>query len=387
MKICIIADEIYTSGGKQRVVCKIANMLSKNHDVSIAFTDKKAKINNDFYALDSKITKIYSKCFYSSKICLKPFSLLRKINIIFLKIMGVHLFKSVFFPYIEVKAYEKFLNDNLYDVVIGVAARNSALLALTNCSAIKIGWFHNTYEAYFQTRGRSCYMQEDLYKSILPNLNEIIVLTDRDQKVYSKHFRAKFIRIYNPVCINNDMSREYKKNRSLLFVGRLVYEQKGLGLLIDILKTLNKMNSNYKLQIVGKGPDEKRFFDELVKENLSENIEFIGETKDVESFYKHAKILVLPSKYEGFGLVVAEALSFGLPVISFATEGPSEILVDGECGYLIDKYNTVKFAEKIALILSNDEVRENMSKNAKKRAQEFSENEIEEQWNKFLEQY
>lgn len=384
MRICIIADELYTSGGKQRVVTKIANELSENNDVSIAFTDKNAVNQKEYYSLNKNIKRIYSSCFYSSKLSLRKYGFLRKMNLLLNYLFKMELVSQFFFPRKEIQAYESYFKKVEFDAIIGVAASNSALLALTKCNAIKIGWFHNTYEAYFQVKGRSSFRQKELYKAILPLLDTIVVLTDRDKKVYSQNFKAKFVRIYNPVCIEPHSLPVKKDPGSVLFVGRLVYEQKGLGLLIDILKCLRESGCNFKLRIVGKGPDEKMFINKLISYGLIENVEFIGETKDVEKYYLNSELLVLTSKYEGFGLVAIEALSYGLPVISFATEGPSEILADGDCGYLVRKYDVADFADKIDILLTNRELREKMSKNAFVRSKDFSSKSIINQWNQLL---
>lgn len=384
LKICFIADELYTSGGKQRVLTQVANFLVENNEVTIAFTDKRAKIKEEFYDLDDRVNRVYSTYLYSSKSSLRVYGILRKLNYFFYEKARLPLHKYFYFPKMEIASYNKFFAENKYDIVIGVAARNSALLALAECSGKKIGWFHNTYEAYFATKGRSSYGQESLYKNILPALKEVLVLTDRDKRVYSNHFDVKFQRIYNPICIESNFRVTAKHTGSILFVGRLVYEQKGLGYISEILSYLREWNCEYSLKVVGKGPDEEKFHKDIQDSGLTNKVEFIEETKDISQYYANAKLLIVPSKYEGFGLVVTEAMSFGLPVVSFATEGPSEILIDEDCGFLIKKYDTEEFAEKIRLLLTDERLRIKMGEKAIQRANAFSVEKIKNQWNQVL---
>lgn len=106
----------------------------------------------------------------------------------------------------------------------------------------------------------------------------------------------------------------------------------------------------------------------------------VGQTDNVASYYTEASIALLTSRKEGFGLVVTEAMECGLPVVSFKTEGPSEIIIDGENGFLIEKYDTEAFAKKIILLCNNKKMRYTMGQSAKQRASDFSINVIINEW-------
>lgn len=124
---------------------------------------------------------------------------------------------------------------------------------------------------------------------------------------------------------------------SLLFVGRLENGGKRLDVLFNALA---KVNGPWNLKIIGNGPSYN-MLNQMAKDlNISDNIEWLGwKTKPWEEV-KEATLLLMTSDYEGFALVVAEALARGIPVISTKTEGPSEIITNGENGWLIDRGNS-----------------------------------------------
>ena len=97
-----------------------------------------------------------------------------------------------------------------------------------------------------------------------------------------------------------------------------------------------------------------------------------GNSEDFMKYYMQASIALLPSRQEGFGLVVTEAMECGLPVISFKTKGPSEIIEDGVNGFLIDKYDVVSFAKRIVMLCERPDLRKQMGENAARRAEDFS---------------
>ena len=136
----------------------------------------------------------------------------------------------------------------------------------------------------------------------------------------------------------------------MIFVGRLDYDLKGLDLLIQALSIVKIEIPDFSLVMVGDGGGRERLENEIEKAGLKGNINMVGNSEDVMKYYMQASIALLPSRQEGFGLVVTEAMECGLPVISFKTKGPSEIIEDGVNGFLIDKYDVVSFAKRIVML-------------------------------------
>ena len=102
---------------------------------------------------------------------------------------------------------------------------------------------------------------------------------------------------------------------------------------------------------------------------------------DVESEYKRSSIFVHPSRSEGFGLVIVEAMSCSLPVVSFDCEnGPRSIISDGDDGFLVPSFNIRFFADRILMLIRDENLRKQMGEKGRLKSQEYSIEKIALQW-------
>jgi len=135
-----------------------------------------------------------------------------------------------------------------------------------------------------------------------------------------------------------DKIKSKKKEKTILYVGRLV-PQKSVDTLIKAYSLLpNEIKEDYKLKIVGEG-NQKEYLERLAKKLNIKNIVFTGKIErheDVVKEIKKASVFVLPSQRESFGITVLEAMASGTPVVSTATEGPSDYIKNGENGFLAE---------------------------------------------------
>ena len=274
---------------------------------------------------------------------------------------------------------------NRFDVVIGAGLDYSLLISELvlepNCK--KVGWQHNTFDAYFEKRGRSGYGLFEYSKSCFKGLDKILVLTNSDKKVFDLKFGINTYVYYNPIPkIQPILSK--LDNRNVLFVGRLDRYHKGLEFLIDIIRKVYDTNTDTSFTIVGDGQDSEWFREEIGKLKISNDVRIVGRTNNVYKYYSKASVLLQTSRFEGFGMTIVEAMSCGLPVVSFHNNGPDEIIRQGIDGYLVDKYDVDAFADYVNKILSNRELRDEFSENCIKRAKEFSIEELIEKFEQFL---
>ena len=137
--------------------------------------------------------------------------------------------------------------------------------------------------------------------------------------------------------------------------------------------------------MVGSGEEEQKLRNLIKQYNLNGYVNLLPSTTDVISLYKTASIYCMSSRWEGFGLVLIEAQSCGLPIVSFnCPEGPSEIIQDGINGFLCKPENSTDLAAKLKILMENDELRETFGKNSFESSERFSSREVAEKWKRLL---
>lgn len=381
MKICFITNNISECGGVQRVLTVVANGLADKHEVSIMMTSPYEISKNVVYSLNNNVKIISDKRTITVKHSFLFLKALRYINRKYIKFQNIEFLRNIYFPNREISNYNDFFKEGRFDVIIGVQARAAAMVSLLDVPGKKIGWMHNNYDAYFNTPNRFQWRQELLYNELLPNLDKLIVLTKWHKENYANGLKKKCYidNIYNPLSFESAIKSDLNNHR-LLFVGRLQYEVKGLELLVEIIKKIKAFYPNVILDVVGDGPDAERFKEKAISEDVITNINMLGMQADVVKYYLNSDVLLLTSKNEAFGLVLTEAMECGVPVISFNTEGPSEIIKNDLTGYIIENFDVDKFVDKLLLLIKNDEIRYKMGYNATKRAKEFSIKNILKKW-------
>jgi glycosyltransferase involved in cell wall biosynthesis len=191
--------------------------------------------------------------------------------------------------------------------------------------------------------------------------------------------------IGNPIReISTD--QEIIKENIVLTVGRLIPSKNHDRLIKSFLK-LNK--SGWKLVIVGGDALKMTMMNDLkdmVRELEAEDkVVLTGNRSDVDNFYLKSKIFVTASESEGFPNVIGEAMSAGLPVVAFdCTAGPSELITDGEDGFLVPLSNYTLLKQKLLLLMNDSELRDRMGLKAVKSIKKFSIEKIGEKYYSFI---
>lgn len=176
--------------------------------------------------------------------------------------------------------------------------------------------------------------------------------------------------IYNSIPIHSKpVVYKLIKNYDVLFVGRLVH-QKGIRFLLEAVSILqNKYKKIIKVAIVGEGTLEKELKKMCEKLKINNSVEFLGFQKDIDQIMKSSKVFVLPSRWEGFGIVLLEAMKNMLPIIATNVGGIPEIITDGNEGILIPKANSEILAESINKVLEDEKLRSKLIQNAYRKVQ------------------
>ena len=175
------------------------------------------------------------------------------------------------------------------------------------------------------------------------------------------------------------------KEKRVIAVGRYVY-QKGFDLLLQAWSKIEKQYPDWQLAIFGDGnrtPYEKQL-EALEIDNKRCHLN--GPTSDIQQEYINSSIFVFSSRFEGFGMVLVEAMACGLPVVSFDCPcGPKDIVKDGEDGILVENGNIDLLAINLSNLLNSKSLRQSMSKAGQKNAQRFCIDHIAEQWRNIFE--
>ena len=152
------------------------------------------------------------------------------------------------------------------------------------------------------------------------------------------------------------------KHPAILFMG-VLEKIKGLDILIKAVHLIKQSKLNFHLYVAGDGP-EKANYQKLVKKlDLEKNVSFVGyiSNNTKKCFYKSIDIFVLPSRYESFGIVLLEAMSFKKPVIASDIGGIPSIIKHKENGLLFESENTKDLADNLTLLMKNTSLREKIS--------------------------
>ncbi len=201
--------------------------------------------------------------------------------------------------------------------------------------------------------------------------------------VYSADWR-KIFAIPNPSPFSSQAVDFFGKRKELLFVGRMDNGQKCTDVLLSAWGKLQKAFPNWSLRFVGDGKDLK-IAKKTVSEKKIERVFFEGRQKP-ESYYRSASIFCMTSAYEGFPMVLVEAAAFGcVPVAFDSFVAVHDIISDGETGCLVPAFDVDKYAETLANLMRNDELRVRLAQNALSRIPEkFSPKKIGDAWEKLF---
>ena len=208
------------------------------------------------------------------------------------------------------------------------------------------------------------------------DFSKFIVLTEGNKN----EWKLKNIQVIpNPLPFF-PVEKSSLQNKKVIAVGKQSY-QKSYDRLLKSWALLDKGFQDWELHIYGK------FDEHLGLENLSKDLKidkqvfFHPPEKNIEEKYSESSIFVLSSRYEGFGMVLIEAMSFGIPCVSFnCNYGPSDIIKDNEDGFLIKNGDEKDFVQKLQELMRDENLRKEMGEKARVNVQRFLPNNVVKQW-------
>lgn len=210
----------------------------------------------------------------------------------------------------------------------------------------------------------------------------VVCITKRSLADYEAAFagRAKVAQIYNPLSWDADPAAQYNPQaKKIISCGRFT-PQKGFDMLVEIADKVLKKHMDWQWFIYGDGPDFERVKAKAAECGLGENLKMPGFNANLKNEYGNFSIFALTSRYEGFGMVLAEAQSAGLPCISFDCDaGPGEIIDNGKNGLLVKCFDLDEYARKLEFLMSRADLAE-YSRAARESAKKFSQEKFAAEW-------
>lgn len=346
------------SGGAERVLCIVSSKLAeRGHDVTIVSFDH--TLDSPFYSLSPLVKRI---------------------------ILGRHdpVHKSTLPEIISrMVTLRKTVHIEKPDIVIGFMHSIFVPLAyaLIGSGTPVIASEHIVPQHYK-------HRQLEYFAMILSGFfaKTITVLSDPVRDLYPRILRKRMHVVPNPVSVFSQPDISQRK-KIVLTIGRLD-PQKDQKTLIHAFALLAPKFPEWSLRIIGEGP-LKPDLEKLIAElGLQDKVFLPGVNKNIEQEYGQAEIFAMPSLYESFGLVTAEALSLGIPVVGFADcPGTNEIIIDGQNGLLAKPDNRINsFAASLEKLMVSENYRHELGQRGPASVQKFQPDHIVSIWENLISQ-
>ncbi|MGY3794370.1 glycosyltransferase family 4 protein [Aquimarina sp. 433] len=174
------------------------------------------------------------------------------------------------------------------------------------------------------------------------------------------------------------------ENKKVLAVGKHSF-QKGYDRLLKSWQKVNDIHQDWSLDIYGT-INEKEGLSKLAEDlGVSNSVNFYPPVKNIAEKYQQASIYTMSSRYEGFGMVLTEAMAYGVPCISYdCPYGPSDIISDKVDGLLVENGDIDTFAKAILILIEDEDKRRAMGKNAKEAVKKYLPETIAQEWNQLF---
>lgn len=375
LKIVYITPSIHTADGAARVLTMKANYFAEHfgYDITILLTEGKGL--PFFYHVSDKIKII-------------------NYDLNFEQLWNCPFWKK-FFIYIpkQIK-YKRLVRKELMrirpDITISLLRREINFLNDIKDGSKKMGEIHVHRDNYRNFKDEESNFIMNLFakfwsRQLLNNLKKLdrfVVLTDKD--------RESWIELDNVVTIPNPSpftpsTISTLTEKRVIAVARYSHE-KGIDLLLQAWALVEKKTEKWRLEVFGDG-DTTAFNAIIDKLGINRSRCILnGRTSDIEQEYLKSTIAVCSSRFEGFGMIIIEAMACGLAVVSFDCPwGPQSIINDGQDGVLVENGNIEKLADALVSLIQDEKKRNNIAINAVQSVKRFQMDRIANQWKQLFE--
>ena len=375
LKLVYITPSIHTADGAARVLTLKANYFAEHYGYDITIILTEAKGQPFFYRVSDKIKII-------------------NYDLDFEQLWNCPFWKKFFIYIPKQLKFKKLLKRDLMrihpDITISLLRREINFLNGIHDGSKKIGEIHVHRDNYRNFKDENSNFIMDAFAKLwsrqllnnLKKLDRFVVLTDKDRKAWTE--LDNVVTIPNPSPFMPTTVSPLTEKR-IIAVARYSHE-KGIDLLLEAWAKVEKRTKEWRLDVYGDG-DTTAFNALIDRLGIDRNrCRLNGRTGDIEKEYLRSSIAVCSSRFEGFGMIIIEAMACGLAVVSFDCPwGPQSIIKNGEDGFLVENGNIEKMADALVRLIEDDNKRNTFAKNAIQNVKRFQMDRIAEQWRELFE--
>lgn len=369
-KIVYCTPALYSAGGVERIVSTKANYFADvlGYEVYIIVTEGNDR--QPFFPVSPKVKVI-------------------NLNLGFEELWKVSFVKKIFLYLQKQRRFKKLLTAELMrirpDFTISVLRREINFINSVKDGSHKIGELHVNRANYRNFTDKDSNILKRCFayfwmKSLvghLKQLDRMVVLTEAAYADWPELHHLTIIP--DPLPFHVDQVAALSARR-VISIGRYAYE-KGNDLLLQAWALVEKQCPDWTLDVYGMGEREpyKRQMNAL---GIDESrCRLHGSLTDVKEEYLSSSVFALPSRFEGFGLVIIEAMACGLPVVAFDCEnGPRSIITTGENGFLVRPFDVQQFAERLVGLMQDEDSRRKLGRQARQTSTKYAIEGVARQW-------
>lgn len=347
-KLLYITNGINGSGGLERVLSIKASLLADEYGYEVHIMVLNDAHVNPFYEFSSNIK------FHSIKVGGNPFNYFKSY-----KNSIQNLVQQLEPNIISV------CDDGLKAFFLPYLLRKSIPIIYERHASINLNFANKVEQTVpSKIKNRISYF---LMKKLAAKFDAFVVLTKGNTLEWSSNNTRV---IPNPLSFfpNETAMLSSKK---IIAVGSHSYN-KGYDLLLDAWKTVSKYHPDWRLQIYGKFDANKTFIHYAKQIEVENSVVFCQPISSIDKAYLDSSIMVLPSRSEGFGMVLIEAMACGLPCVAFnCPHGPADIITHEEDGFIVPKFDVQGLSKAIIGLIEDNQLREKMGENAKDNSKRY----------------
>jgi len=359
MKLAYCIHSLWNSGGVERVLTDKANYLAEVYGYDVTIITAKQDGRPNYFHLSPLVHTVDVGINYYSRIRLPRF--LRRLDGILCELRP--------------------------DICISLSNYDIYGLASMHDGSVKIAEYHFNHDRWLMEKGRwslKARIRICRLEHCAAAMDKFVVLTQSDAEDW-RRVVPDVAQIYNPCPY--EPFRSPLGSKEFIATGRLA-KQKDFASLVRIWKLVDARHPDWTLRIYGDGPLRAELEAQIGNLGLKGKVILEKPVKNIVEKMRGSAGLLMTSIYEGFGMVLAEAASQGLPLVATDCKcGPSEIVYDGRNGYLVQIGDENRFADSVCALIEDPELRKKMGAASLEVAEKFKKPVVLAQWHELFQTF